>query len=123
MMFTLQGALRRKNGEHSFFIGGLEALIDTKNNILIENFTFNEDINLYSVVIEDTNYSISPIRDYFQGKNGKTYSFINYKKEFRYWFESVFKKELENKKIKNIFLTKFLIGMISMDGFWFQKKI
>lgn len=106
MMFTLQGALRRKDGEHSFFIGGLEALIDTKNNILIENFTLNEDINLYSIVIEDKNYSISPTRDYFQGKNGKTYSFINYKKEFRYWFESVFKKELAKEKIKNHFFDK-----------------
>lgn len=104
MIFTISGK-RVKDGEMTYSVGN-EALVDIHGNTLIDNFTLNEDINLYSIVIEDKNYSISPIRDYFQGKNGKTYSFINYKKEFRYWFESVFKKELAKEKIKNHFFDK-----------------
>lgn len=106
MIFVLQGALKRKDGEHTIFIGGLQTLVDVKNNTIIENFPLNEDINLYSMVIEDANHSIFPTRDYFQGKNGKTYSFINYKKEFRHWFESVFKKELSGQNTKEYFFDK-----------------
>ena len=104
MIFTISGK-RVKDGEMTYSVGD-EALVDIHGNTLIDNFTLNEDINLYSIVIEDKNYSISPIRDYFQGKNGKTYSFVNYKKEFSYWFESVFKKELAKEKIKNHFFDK-----------------
>lgn len=104
MIFTISGK-RIKDGEHTYSVGD-EALVDIHGNILIENFTLNEDINLYSVVMEDKNYSASPIRDYFQGKNDKTYSFVNYKKEFRHWFESVFKKELAKEKIKDHFFDK-----------------
>ncbi len=104
MIFTISGK-RVKDGEMTYSVGD-EALVDIHGNTLIDNFTLNEDINLYSVIIEDKNYPISPIRDYFQGKNGKTYSFVNYKKEFKYWFESVFKKELAKEKIKNHFFDK-----------------
>lgn len=104
MMFTISGK-RVKSGELTYSTG-IEALVDIHGNTLIENFSLNENINLYSVIVEDNNHSISPIRDYFQGKNGKTYSFINYEKEFRYWFESIFQKEPTKEKIKNHFFDK-----------------
>lgn len=106
VMFALSGAVIKRDGEHFSFVGGVETLIDINNNVLIEDFPFDENINLYSMFIEDDNHSTSPIRDYFIGVNGKTYSFINYKKEFRYWFESVLKEELTKEKIKNHFFDK-----------------
>lgn len=106
MMFALSGAVIKRDGEHFSFVGGVETLIDVNNNVLIKDFSFDENINLYSMIIEDDNHSTSPIRDYFVGTNGKTYSFINYKKEFRYWFESVLKEELTKEKIKNHFFDK-----------------
>ncbi|MDD5359531.1 MAG: hypothetical protein PHI02_04635 [Sulfurovaceae bacterium] len=104
MIFTISGK-RIKDGEHTYSVG-TEALVDIHGNTIIKDFPLNEDINLYSMAIEDANYSISPIRDYFKGENGKTYSFINYKKEFRYWLESVFKEELTKEKVKNHFFDK-----------------
>ena len=99
MLFTLKDATKIQDGEHFFWKDGTQSLIDTKNNVLIENFRLSENINLYSIKIEDNLIEKEGIRDYFEGKNGKTYSFINYEKEFKFWLETVFKSDLNSEKI------------------------
>lgn len=99
MLFTLKDATKIQDGEHFFWKDGTQSLIDTKNNVLIENFILSDNINLYSIKIEDNLIEKDEIRDYFEGKNGKTYSFINYEKEFKFWLETVFKSDLNSEKI------------------------
>ncbi len=122
MLFALQGASMRRDGEHSFFAGGVETLIDTKNNTLIKNFSLDENINLYSIATEDKKHLVSPIRDYFEGEDGTRYSFINYEKEFHYWFESVLKKELESEKIEKHFFDKVSYWDDNFGWILVQKK-
>lgn len=56
--------------------GGVSSLINTKNEVIIENFTDDGKLDLYSLEI-----SASPTddatRDSFIGVNGKYYSFVN----------------------------------------------
>jgi hypothetical protein len=122
MLFALQGALKRQDGEHTFHVGGVETLINTENQILIENFTHDDNINLYSIAIEDANHSISPIRDYFEGNNGEIYSFINYKKEFKHWFESVWVNARESEKIEKYFFDKLSYWDDNYGWIHVQKK-
>lgn len=99
MLFTLKDATKIQDGEHFFWKEGTQSLIDTQNNTLIDNFRLDENINLYSIRIEGKLFEKEAIRDYFEGKNGKAYSFINYEKEFKFWLETVFKSDLNSKKI------------------------
>jgi len=66
--------------EHYRWENGKEVLIDTLNNLIIENFPYNDKLNYYSVEIADKP-SADSIRESFKGVNGKFYSFINYEKE------------------------------------------
>ncbi|MEP5236709.1 MAG: WG repeat-containing protein, partial [Cyclobacteriaceae bacterium] len=65
---------------HYSWKGGQEVLIDTMNNTLIENFTYDNSLNFFT--IEKT---ISPhsdtTRESFLAQNGSYYSFIDFKKE------------------------------------------
>ncbi|MEP0365651.1 MAG: WG repeat-containing protein [Cyclobacteriaceae bacterium] len=69
---------------HYSWKGGQEVLIDTMNNTLIENFTYDNSLNFFT--IEKT---ISPhsdtTRESFLAQNGSYYSFIDFKKEFKQW--------------------------------------
>jgi len=108
LLYTLEGASIKKDGEHTLLIGGVSKLIDTKNNVLIEKIKYmDENINLYSMIEEKEDYQKSEIRDYFKGKNGKIYSFINYEKEFKQWFDSITKKELKSNMIRQYMNDKF----------------
>lgn len=120
MLFTLKDATKIQDGEHFFWKDGTQSLIDTKNNVLIENFRLSENINLYSIRIEDKLFEKEGIRDYFEGKNGKTYSFINYEKEFKFWLETVFKSDLNSEKITHYSFEK--ISYWDDDKGWIMTK-
>lgn len=120
MLFTLKDATKIQDGEHFFWKDGTQSLIDTQNNTLIDNFRLDENINLYSIKIEDNLIEKEVIRDYFEGKNGKTYSFINYEKEFKFWLESVFKSDLNSEKIEHYSFEK--ISYWDDDKGWILTK-
>ena len=92
MIIALKGAEREyldKYKEHWHWVGGQEMLIDTLNNVLIDNFPDTESLNFFS--IEKTKAPhLETIREYFPAKDGSYFSFINFEKEFKQWlFDSL----------------------------------
>ena len=98
MIIGLKGAEKKywdKHKEsgcnHFSWTGGEEVLIDTMNNILVENFKSDKSLNFFS--LEKT---ISPhsdtTRKSFLAKDGSYISFVEFENEFRQWIT----KELLN---------------------------
>ena len=83
---------------HFKWTGGKEHLIDTNNNVLIEKFKYNNQLNLFSLKIE-SQANQGPNRQNFSGTNGLYYSFIDYKKEFEDWLGSALLDSFAIKKL------------------------
>lgn len=80
---------REEPCEHWRFEGSTNLLINEKNEILIRNFDYKPELDLYSLKIFDLDPP-DPTRVSFKGSNGKFYSFVDSKEEFRNWFECQF---------------------------------
>ncbi|WP_409151716.1 hypothetical protein [Sphingobacterium sp. BS-2] len=101
MIPALKGAQRKRDSpdnEHSYFEGGKSMLIDTNNQVLIEDFPYNDNLNFYQVSIngsmpEDSSWVK------FNGKDGNTYAFMDYVKEFENLFPKLFSKEITAEKL------------------------
>ncbi|WP_264536165.1 WG repeat-containing protein [Flavobacterium sp. N1736] len=90
MIIALKGSEKIKDpggDEHFSWAGGKEFLIDTNNQILIENFGYNDELNFYSLE-KSKEKNQDPIRDNFLGTDGQYYSFINFDKEFKSWLKN-----------------------------------
>lgn len=95
----LKDAKKEMDGEHFFWTGGKELLVDINNKVLIEKFAYNDNLNFYS--LEKSKEPIkSPIRDSFLGVDGQYYSFINFDKEFKYWLENTFLNDLSKANLE-----------------------
>ncbi len=79
--------------DHWYWGGGTYYLINTKNEVLVENFKPDNALDFYSMLIS-TGESRDETRVSFKGKNGSNYSFINN--------EKLFEKFLLEEIIKNI---------------------
>lgn len=117
MIIVLKDAEKKQDGEHFFWTGGKEFLIDTNNKVLIENFAYNDELNFYSLE-KSKEPSKDPIRDNFLGVDGQYYSFINFEKEFKYWLQNTLLKDLskaglEKHSFAKITFYKALEGWIS----------
>lgn len=99
MIIVLKDAEKEASGEHFFWKGGKEFLIDLNNKILIENFSYNDDLNFNSLE-KSTTPSKDEIRDNFLGVDGLYYSFINYDKEFKYWLKNTLLKDLSKPNLE-----------------------
>lgn len=88
MIIALKGAERKyeAGGEHYSWLGGKEILIDTNNNVLIDNFKWVDNLNFYSLQISKLP-SIDTLRQSFRGVDGQYYSFIDFDKEFKFWLK------------------------------------
>jgi len=88
MIIALKGAKKSywdKSREHWSWVGGQTVLIDTLNNTLIENFSYdNYYLNFFSIEKTKNPHS-DTIRRSFLVKDGTYYSFIDFKKEFKQW--------------------------------------
>jgi L-rhamnose mutarotase len=94
MMVGLKGSRKKYlDKEHEYYqrSGGRSFLINTKNEILIEDFEYTENLNFFSLKVESKPGQIQE-RVYFMGVNGRNYSFVDYEKEFL----NQLKKELLN---------------------------
>jgi hypothetical protein len=95
MIIAIKGAekIYWEGGEHYSWIGGQELLIDTNNNILIDNFQLDNNLNFFS--LEKTNAPQDDIiRKSFLAKDGSYYSFVDFEKEFRQWITKELLKDL-----------------------------
>ncbi|MBZ4041729.1 WG repeat-containing protein [Flavobacterium hibisci] len=99
MIIALKDAVKEQDGEHFFWKGGKEFLIDINNKILVQDFTYNENLNFYSVE-KSKEPSKDETRDSFLGVDGLYYSFINYEKEFKYWLKNTLLSDLSKANLE-----------------------
>lgn len=89
---------RHSDCNHYSWVGGKEVLIDTLNNILIENFQYNDLLNFYTVEKTIIPHS-DTIRKSFQANDGIYYSFIDFEKEFYQWIKKQLLNDLTVEKL------------------------
>lgn len=98
MIVALKGAEKRYLGEHYSWVGGKGILIDTNNNVLVDSFKYDTDINFFSLLV-----SLQPnpdsIRQNFKTINGQYFSFINFENEFQAWLRSVLLNNLTKENL------------------------
>lgn len=84
--------------DHYRWVEGKEYLIDTHNKIIIDDFKHNSDLDFFSLKIGQ-----EPVKDAnrqsFLGVDGRYYSFIDYKKEFRQWLDASLLDSLSKEKL------------------------
>lgn len=103
MIIALKDAQKEIDGEHFFWSGGKDYLIDSNNKILIEDFKYNTELNFYSVQKSQKPLK-DPSRESFLGIDGQYYSFINYDKEFKNWLKNILLTDLSKSNLeKNSF--------------------
>lgn len=119
LITTLSGAEKviSEDGEHHYWNNGKEILIDTNNNVLIEDFSYDGNINFYSLIISKVPHS-DVIRKNFKAKNGTYYSFIDYRKEFLTWLKTNLLNDYNKEKLgsaifTNITYSKPDVGWVS----------
>jgi hypothetical protein len=103
MIIALKGAEKKywEGGEHYSWVGGQEVLIDTTNNILIDNFKFDNNVNFFTLE-KTTKIHSDTIRKSFLAKDGSYYSFVKFKSEFRQWITKELLNNLSVEKLVNI---------------------
>lgn len=94
MVIALKGAEKKhwnKNNhsgcDHFSWTGGKELLIDTNNNVLIENFKYTSNLNFFSLLIS-VQPSEDTLRVNFKATDNSYYSFIDFDKEFKMWLKT-----------------------------------
>ena len=87
MVVALKGAQKIQSGEHFSWKGGREILIDTSNNMLVDSFIHNHDLNFFSLIVS-AKPNQATIRQHFKTVNGQYYSFIDFNKEFSAWLKA-----------------------------------
>lgn len=90
-----------KDCEHWGWKGGQYFLIDTNNNVLIENFSKSSEINFYSLQ-KSKSPSEDPIRSSIKGVDSSYYTFIEYDKEFNHWFSNVINDSISKNQLLEI---------------------
>ncbi|GGE98415.1 WG repeat-containing protein [Flavobacterium limi] len=99
MAIALKDAKKEIDGEHFFWTGGKEFLIDVNNQILIENFPYNDELNFYSLE-KSKEKGEDETREYFLGVDGQYYSFINFDKEFKSWLKKTLLRDLSKANLE-----------------------
>ena len=97
---ALKGAkLTKEDDEHSFWAGGENLLINTKNKVLVKNFQDDQlTLDFHSLRIQSQPEK-SAERVSFLGTNGKYYSFIDNEKLFENFLNQKFFKNLSKKNL------------------------
>ncbi|REA59496.1 hypothetical protein DSL64_17755 [Dyadobacter luteus] len=89
LIIALSGANKKQSpdGEHTMWEGGKYILIDTTNQLLIDNFEVEDPISLHTLQVSDKPGNDHK-RKYFKGLNGKYYGFIDTDAEFKLWLKT-----------------------------------
>lgn len=95
------GDKHNKGCNHYSWQGGTVYLLDTHGNILVENFEYEYETNLFSLQVTKE-HPTEPLRKEYLGKNGMYYSVINYEEEFTQWIQKHLFESLTLEKIKAV---------------------
>ncbi|WP_071530854.1 WG repeat-containing protein [Pontibacter sp. BAB1700] len=90
LVWALKGATERyldKHKEHSVWEGGEELLLNLKHEIVLRNFKYGRNVNLYSFEAS-AKPAKDPNRQSFKSEKGEFYSFIDFDREFKNWLNS-----------------------------------
>lgn len=123
MLIVLKGAekINDPGGDgHFSWSGGKEFLIDANNQILIENFGYNDELNFYSLE-KSKEKNPDPIRDNFLGVDGQYYSFINFDKEFKSWLKNNILTDLSKENLLKHSYDKITYWKKKDDDGWITK--
>ncbi len=82
-------------------------LINTRDEVLIEEFNGNPRLDYSTLQVSDTP-SADPVRVNFKGVNGKYYSFIDHEKQFREYLDRL--RTVPERVTENAFPNLFIIG-------------
>jgi len=104
--------------EHWGWDGGTFYLIDSSNNILVNDFPYGSNLDFHSLGIEE-NPSQDISRESFLGINGKFYTFINNEKLFDNWFHKDFLTHLSK---EDIIKNSFPIMILWSEDQWISKN-
>ena len=91
---------RRLSDAHFSWIGGKEVLIDTLNNVIIDNFTYDNSLNFFTLKKADVP-DPDTIRKSFLAVDGSYYSFVDSEKEFKQWLTDDLFSDLTSEKLIN----------------------
>lgn len=102
MIIALKGAEKKywDGEEHYRWIGGRELLIDTNNNVLINNFKLSNNLNFFSLA-KAASPNSDTIRKSFLAVDGSHYSFVDFEKEFIQWLKNDLYIKLTPEKLIN----------------------
>ena len=91
MIIGLKGAVKKywdkdkhSGCNHFSWTGGQEVLIDTLNNILVEDFSYGNSLNFFTLQKTKTPHS-DTTRKSFLARDSNFYSFVDFEKEFKQW--------------------------------------
>lgn len=87
---------------HFKWVGGKTYLVNTNNEIQIEDFGSNYDLNWHSLQISDTIIS-DPKRVNYKGREGKYLSFVDSKLEFKSYLDTLLTNLTPEKILDNSF--------------------
>lgn len=83
---------------HYSWKGGKTLLIDSSNQVLIKKFNHTSSLDFYSYRISEY-LPKDESRAHFKGVNGKYYSFIDFKLEFKDWLFNELLNEISQNKV------------------------
>ncbi|UJF24160.1 WG repeat-containing protein [Suttonella sp. R2A3] len=85
MSVVLSGARRSSDDEHWSWLGGSRSLVDRDGTVIVADFVGDVDaIDWFSFAIGDSD---DPLRDVWQGVDGKRYNAVNTQREFNAFVE------------------------------------
>jgi hypothetical protein len=94
---------------HFSWKGGEIILLDTLNNILINDFTEPYTLNLFSIQ-KSNQINADSTRRSFLSSTGEYLSFIDFEKEFRYWLSNELFKNFTQDKLSNYLMDTVIDG-------------
>lgn len=101
---ALIGADIAREGEHTYFVGGEELLLDTLDRVLINSFTFenSQSIDFYSVKQVRLRADLDTTRINFPSTQSVYYSFENYETAFAKWLENNLLSDFTPQRFKSV---------------------
>lgn len=110
---ALIGADIAREGEHTYFVGGEELLLDTLGRVLIDSFTFENSqlIDFYSVKKIHSRADLDTTRINLLGTQSVYYSFENYETAFAKWLDTNLLSDFTPQRLKSVLYPEIIVSI------------